>query len=334
MSDKLTFGLIGCGGYGKVHARVYQSDPRVTLKALWSPTKSHREESACQFGCRASETWQEIVEDPGVDCVAIATPDFAHTEYAVTALNAGKHVLLEKPMAMTTGECRKIISARDLSGRKLMVNYHNRWYPAFVFCRDAIVSGKIGRPVSGNFVLSDTISWIEENMKWAHRSGPEWFLMSHITDLAFWMLDDKPVEIFAMAREGLLKSKGFATRDLVKAIIKTEGGAVLHFESSWVLARNWRNPVIDMWVSVHGESGRIDINADFENFTVTAEYYQTPLILSDLTEISPIRDFITCVIEDKPVPVTGEEGLLITQVIEAVVKSYTEKKLVFLDEIK
>ena len=334
MVNKLAFGLIGCGDYGKVYARVFKSDPRVVIKALWSPTKSHREESARRFDCNVSETWEEIVEDPSIDCIAIATPDFAHTKYAVAALNAGKHVLLEKPMAMTVSDCRKIISARDSSKKKLMINYHNRWYPAFSAGREAIASGKIGRPVCSNFVLSNTISWVEENMKWAQYSGPEWFLMTHIADLAFWMMKDKPVEIFAMVREGLLKSKGFNTRDLVKATMKMESGAIIHFECSWILAKNWRNPVNDMWTSIQGDSGRIDISADFESFTITTNHFQTPFILSEITEVGPIRDFITCILEDKEVPVTGEEGLLVTQAIDAVVKSYIERRVVYLDEIK
>ena len=137
----------------------------------------------------------------------------------------------------------------------------------------------------GNFILSDTISWVEENMKWSNRSGPEWFLMTHIADLAFWMMSDKPVEIFAMAREGLLKSKGFETRDLVKAQMKMESGAVIHFESSWILARNWRNPLIDMWATVQGEEGRIDMNSDFENIAITTNHFQTPFVLNNITEI-------------------------------------------------
>jgi predicted dehydrogenase len=333
MKDPLNIGLIGSGMYAKVHARVYCSDPRVKLRALWSPTKSHRESAARQFGCTAQETWEDIVNDPSIDCVAVATPDFAHTEYAVAALKAGKHVILEKPMAMSSGECKKIIKARDASGKKLMVNYHNRWYPAFVTGRDTILSGKIGKPVSGNFVLSDTISWVEHNMTWAGRTGPEWFLMSHILDLAFWMLGVKPVEVFAMEREGLLKCRGFATRDLVKAVIRMEGGAVVHFESSWILARNWRNPVNDMRVSVQCEEGRIDVMADFENITITSDSYTTPLILLDQTEVNPIRDFISCVLDERPEPVTGEEGLLTTRALEAVVRSYKEKKIVVFDEI-
>lgn len=333
MKKSLNFALLGCGAYGQVHARVYQSDPRTELQLLWSRTRKRREEVAHRFDCKAAETWREIVDNPSIDCIAIATPDFAHTEYAVAALEAGKHVILEKPMAMSTADCKKIIAARDQSGCKLMINYHNRWYPAFVAAHDAITSGKVGKPVCGNFVLSDTISWVEGNMTWSERSGPEWFLMTHITDLAFWMLNDRPVEVFAMEKEGLLKSKGFPTRDLVKAMMKMDSGAIIHFESSWILASSWRNPINEMRISVQGESGRVDINADYENITITSDKYQTPFTLLDITEVGPIRDFITCILEDKPVPVTGEEGLLATQAVEAAVLSYREKRVVTMKEV-
>jgi len=334
MKAVLQVGLLGSGAYGRVHARVYMSDQRVNLKALWSPTKVRRESVAERFCCRPADTWREIVDDPAVDCVAVATPDFAHTEYAVAALEAGKHVLLEKPMAMSTGECKRIIAARDRGGGKLMVNYHNRWYPAFVAARDAIAAGRIGKPVCGNFVLSDTIDWVEQCMTWSDKTGPEWFLMTHIADLAFWMLDDKPAEIFAMARKGLLQSKGLPTRDLVKATMKMQSGAVIHFESSWVLARHWRNPLNDMCLSVQGEEGRVDAVADYEGLTLTTDRHTTPFVLSGVTEDQPIRDFVTCVLEDKPIPVTGEQGLLATQAIEAVVASYQQNRVVSLDEIQ
>jgi predicted dehydrogenase len=266
--------------------------------------------------------------------VAIATPDFAHTEFVLAALEAGKHVIVEKPMAMSTRECKQMLAARDASGKKLMVNYHNRWYPAFVEARRVIAEGRIGQVVSGNFVLSDTIRWVEENMTWADKSGPEWFLMSHIADLAFWMVDDAPVEVFAMAREGLLAGKGFATRDTVKATMRMSSGSVLHFETSWVLARGWRNPVNEMWTSVQGETGRVDTDVDHENITITAGQTTTPFVLMDLTEAPPLQDFVRCMLDDTPVPVTGEEAMLATQAVEAVQRSYEENRVVRLDEIE
>jgi predicted dehydrogenase len=295
---------------------------------VWSRSEARAKKVGDRYRCAWTTRFEDMLSDERIQILSIATPDHAHARYAVAALKAGKHVLLEKPMAESTAECKAILAARECSGRKLMVNYHNRWYPAFIAARDAIASGRIGRPVCGTFVLSDTISWVEENMTWAEHTGPEWFLMSHLVDLAFWMLNDKPKEVFAMATQGLLRSKGFKTRDIVQATMKMRREAIVHFESSWVLSRNWRNPVNEMWLSVQGESGRIDVTADYENITVTADRYETPFILLGVTEEPPIKDFISCVLEDKPVPVSGQEGMLATQAVEAVVKSYKTNKVV------
>jgi predicted dehydrogenase len=327
---KLGVAVVGSGIYGEVHARTYSKHPGVELLRVWSRSGSRAKTVASKFGCEWSTTFTDVLEDDRIQLISVATPDHAHTDYAIAALKAGKHVLLEKPMAQTARECQAILSARNRSGTKLMVNYHNRWYPAFIAARDAIAAGKIGKPVCANFVLSDTISWVEGNMTWAEHSGPEWFLMSHIADLAFWMLNDQPEQVYAMASEGLLRSKGFKTKDVVKATMKMKKGAIVHFESSWVLSRNWRNPVNDMWLSVQGETGRIDVLADYENITITSDKYQTPFVLLNVTEEPPIVDFIECVQEDKPVPVTGEEGRLATQAIEAVVESYNSNKVVTL----
>ncbi|MGA3168212.1 MAG: Gfo/Idh/MocA family oxidoreductase [Terriglobia bacterium] len=326
--EKLGVGIVGAGIYGEVHARTYAKDPRIELVRVWSRSEARAKKVGEKFGCDWTTCFEDLLRDKRIQILSIVTPDHAHTKYALAAFKAGKHVLLEKPMAKTTAECKAILAARDRSGRKLMVNYHNRWYPPFIAARDAIASGKIGKPLCGNFVLSNTISWVEGNMTWAEHSGPEWFLMCHIVDLACWMLNDRPREVYAMAVEGQLRSKGFKTRDLVKATMKMKQGAIVHFESSWVVSRNWRNPVNDMWLSAQGETGRIDVTADYENITITSDKYQTPFVLLNVTEEPPIIDFISCVAEDKPAPVTGEEGMLATKAIEAVVESCRKNKVV------
>lgn len=326
--------IIGTGAYARVHGRVLRGDPRVELKWVWSRKRENRERFAGEFGLKAVDDWRRCIEDPKVDAVHVVTPDFAHTEYVIAALAAGKHVLVEKPMATSVTECRDILRARDESGKKLMVNYHNRWYPAFVTARESVASGEIGAPVSATFVLSDTITWTETSMAWADKSGPDWFLMSHTADLACWILDDEPATVYAMAHEGVLKSKGVDTRDVVRAIVRMRKGAIVSFESSWILARSWRNPVNEMWLSVHGETGRVDANADFENVVIVTDRFRTPFTLLPLTEDPPIRDFISCLAEDKPVPVTGEDGLLATRFVDAIARSYTEDRVVRVDIIE
>jgi len=321
-SKELVVALLGCGTYGRVHARSCVEESRLRLKWVWSPTRSRCSKVASAFGADVPQDWMGAIEDPEVDLVIIATPDYAHTEFAVAALDAGKHVFLEKPMAMSVPECLEIIRARERTGKKLMVDYHNRWYPPAFAAREAIRSGRIGQPVSATFVLSDTISWVTRNMSWGDRSGPEWFLMSHIADLACWMLSDQPSYVFATARRGLLASMGIDSNDLVKAQMRMKGGAVVDLESSWILTERWRNPVIDMWFAVHGEKGRIDVTMDYENIAITDHRgFETPLVYSGLTEAPVLREFAEAIIEDKPSPVPAEEALIATQIIAGVVES-------------
>jgi predicted dehydrogenase len=323
-STGLVVGLIGCGDYGRVHAGSCAAEPGLRLKWVWSRTRPKCEEFAAEFGTHVPDDWRGILDDPEVDVVIIATPDFAHAQYAVAALEAGKHVFLEKPMATSVSECLEIIEARDQAEKKIMVNYHNRWYPPAIAAREAVRSGRIGQPVSATFVLSDTISWVTGNMKWGERSGPEWFLMSHIADLACWVLGDHPSSVYASARKGLLASRGIDTNDLVKAQMRMAGGAIVDLESSWILAERWRNPVNDMWFNVQGETGRVDVTMDYEGITVTdGRGAQTPFVYLDLTEAPPLRDFATAIVDDRPSPVPAEEALVATQIVAAVVESFS-----------
>ena len=171
--QKIGVGVVGAGIYGQVHARTYASDPRVELVRVWSRSEARAQQVAGKFGCGWTTRFEDLLTDNRIQILSIVTPDHAHTKYTLAAFAAGKHVLLEKPMAESTAECQAILAARDRSGKKLMVNYHNRWYPAFIAAREAIAAGRIGKPLCGNFVLSDTISWVEGNMTWAEHSGPE-----------------------------------------------------------------------------------------------------------------------------------------------------------------
>ena len=89
----------------------------------------------------AEEGWEEIAADERVQLVSVATPDFAHTEPALALLGAGKHLLLEKPMATTSAECRRVLAAARTSGVRLMVNFHNRWHPPLARAKELRASG-------------------------------------------------------------------------------------------------------------------------------------------------------------------------------------------------
>ncbi len=328
---RLGAAVIGCGMYGEVHARTYASDPRVDLAAVWSRSKARAQVAAAKYGARPAATWDEIAADDDVQIASIATPDFAHVEPALAMLRAGKHVLLEKPMAMTSLECERIVAAARATGAILMVNFHNRWHPPFARAKALIGASEIGSPVSGYFRLSDRIEVATEWLPWAGRSGPEWFLMPHIVDLARWLIGREPTQVSGMASRGVLVSRGIECYDTVQAQVDFEG-VICSFESSWILPTSFPS-LIDFQVQVQGTRGRIDIAADQEQLRVSGGSYRTPLVLDFIAEEQPIRHFVDCVVEGREPACGGEDGVAATRVIEGVMQSVRERRVVTLDRV-
>jgi predicted dehydrogenase len=96
---------------------------------------------------RAFATWQELVADPAIDAVYIATPVRLHAQQTIAAAAAGKHVLCEKPMAMDAAECDEMIEACRRAGVALGIAYYRRFYPAVIRVKEILASGEIGTPV-------------------------------------------------------------------------------------------------------------------------------------------------------------------------------------------
>jgi len=112
--QKVGVGIIGVGIYGQVHARTYKQDPRVELVRVWSRSEARARKAGEKFDCAWTTRVEDMLSDDRIQILSIATPDHAHADYAVAALKAGKHVLLEKPMAESTAECRAILAAETV----------------------------------------------------------------------------------------------------------------------------------------------------------------------------------------------------------------------------
>lgn len=317
---KLKAAVIGSGIYGEVHARAYHEDPRTELVCVWSRTEEHARRLAEKYQCGFATTLDSIVEDREISLLSVATPDYAHTEPAVRLLEAGKHVLVEKPMATSVADCLRIIEAQRKGGGKAMVNFHNRWHPPIVEAKRRVDSGELGKPMAARLVLSDRIEVATRWLSWAGRSGPEWFLLPHTVDLVVWFLGgEMPVRVFAAGQKGLLASMGIDALDVVQAQLEFEH-ATATLESSWVLPSAWRS-IIEFSITVLGARGRLEIACDAEGVSVTTDRHATPLILDSFTERGPIAHFVDCVQRDVP-PVPGlEDGLKVTTIIEGIVSS-------------
>ncbi len=144
MKEPLGAAVIGLG-HGLSHARAYAANPRTRLMVVCDTRADHARAIAAELGApRWTTDYREVLDDPGIDVVSIATPDLLHPDQCVAAMEAGKHVLCEKPLALTVEGCTRIIEASRRTGMLTMVGQSCRYAPAFQTAHQLICEGAIG----------------------------------------------------------------------------------------------------------------------------------------------------------------------------------------------
>jgi predicted dehydrogenase len=143
------WGLIGCGDIARKRVAPALRDLKnCELIAVSRADAARAEAFALEFGAKRSYAdWHELIEDSEVDAVYVATPVHLHAEQAIAAAEAGKHVLCEKPLALTAAECERMNAAAEANGVQLGVAYYRRFYPVVERIREILSSGEIGTPV-------------------------------------------------------------------------------------------------------------------------------------------------------------------------------------------
>lgn len=325
--EKVRVAVIGCGIFGSIHATSFAQDERSELVWVCDVDERRARKAAALHRCRWTSSSREIARDRSVAAVSIATPDFAHTAVALEMLRAGKHVLIEKPLATSLKEARSIVEAARKAKVKLMVDFHNRWSPPFVAARRMVQEGRFGELVVGYARLSDRREVPLRWLAWAGRSGPQWFLMPHLLDLLRWLTGQEAVEVFATGARGVLREHGLDCLDAVQAQVRYSKGLATA-EACWVLPDGWPS-VIDFKVSLVGTKGKIDAVCDHQGLAFTSRRHDTPFLMSSL-EIDgratgfmhlPMRHFVRCVLGDTEPSVSGEDGLVNVATIAAIERS-------------
>ncbi len=332
--EQVGFGVIGTGIVGGAwHAHVYARMPEAKLVAVCDLNEERASDTGKKYNVASVYTdYHKLLENPEIKAVSIATPDFAHREIAVAAAEAGKHILVEKPLATTVEDAEAIIAAAKKAGVKLMVDFHNRLSPPFVNAKESIQKKEIGKPTYIYAKLSNTTFVATQMLPWASKSSALWFLASHMTDMAHWLLEDEPRRVYAVSRSGILKSMGVDTQDFSIAIVEFKGGAVVTLENAWILPETEPN-VFNMKFEVLGSKGSIYVNTS--DHRAIEKYTTESASLPDVMGItfggdSPrmsgfvlesIARFVDAVVHDGPVLATGEDGLMVTRVLTAVTES-------------
>jgi UDP-N-acetylglucosamine 3-dehydrogenase len=254
----LRIGVVGAGLIARrAHLPAYRDDPASEVVAIASRRAETASALAGEFGIPVvHETWQELVTDPRVEAVDVCAPNHLHAEVAIAAARAGKHVLVEKPMALSLAEADAMTAAARDAGVVLMVAHNLRLNPLYREVKRLVDAGAIGRPLSarGAFMHAGPDEFWGATSDWfwdrARAGGGSLLDMGiHMVDLMRWIIGRPVVEVAAMTSR-LLKPTPFDDNAIV--LLRFEGGLIASVQSSWTA-----RPQPDRSLTVHGEKGYV-----------------------------------------------------------------------------
>lgn len=263
------FGLVGAGILGRLHARVVSEGNDETLVAVADLSVEAARAVAQSYGCACFGSAQEMLESVDLDAVIVATPDFAHTQPVLEALRAGKHCLVEKPLALQMKDICAIEAALDGS-QKLMVNFTNRWAAPFAAAKELLDSGKVGSAVMLSAKLNDTLWVSTQMMNWASRTSPAMFLGAHDFDLFQWMFNSPIVEVYARGIKRVLVKQNIDAYDAIQTNVKFQNGCIGVFENSWI-APNTYPIVADGRKQIYAEKALINLEMGTDQLSIYDE---------------------------------------------------------------
>ena len=256
MERKLGVGIAGCGGIANAkHVPNLLKDSRVEIRGLFDGYAPQRaEEMIRNFSlqnCRAYSSFEDLLSQKDIDIIHVCTPNESHAPLTIQALNAGKHVMCEKPMAIDPDQAGRMIAAAEKNGKKLTICANNRfredtWHLkklceqnrlGHIYYAKAHAVRRRGVPLWGSFINKD-----------AQGGGPVIDIGTHALDMALWLMDNyEPASVTAktynlLAKEtspanpyGNWKSGDFTVEDMGVALIIMKNGASVLLESSWAL---------------------------------------------------------------------------------------------------
>ncbi len=329
--QQIGFGVIGLGNWGETHLRVFADEPAVQVVGICDLNEALLEQRAQQYAVGFTTTdYEELLARDDIEAVSVVTPDFLHHDIAVAAAQAGKHILVEKPLATSRQDALDIVAAARQAGVTVMVDFHNRWNPTIIEMKKAIDAGELGAVKMVSLRMSNRLWVPTELLSWGGQTTIAWWLGSHSADMACWLLQDKVVRVYSVARKGVLAEMGLDTPDFFHSILEFEGGAVVHLDNCWILG-DAMPAVIDFQVHVVGATGTMyadcSHNLSSQKYTHDSADWPNPLVLTDSHGIprglatESIRHFVRCLLTGGEPLVSLDEAVHNTEILAAIHES-------------
>jgi predicted dehydrogenase len=321
--DTLGVGFIGAGDIAILHAAAVKKVPGARLVGLWNRSQDRAAERATQFGCRAYATPAELVNDPAIDVVFVLTNLETHLEYTQLALNAGKHVLVEKPVGMSVAEIEQMKATADAKGLICMPGHNYVYEQSMVRTKELVDGGDLGKIVSAYVMYN--IHHPEEVAK--RYPGVVRQILTHHSYILLYLVG-APVELCAM--KATLHYKEYTEEDIAMVQMRLGNGALAHFCASFAADDHAADPWTVM-VKVIGTAGSTRYSyrdhVEIKPGLVHSQTY-TAYQGSVMNEVKHL--LVDCLRLGGPPLSTMADAITAQKMIEAAEKSVREKSVVTL----
>ncbi|GLC88945.1 Gfo/Idh/MocA family protein [Lysinibacillus piscis] len=337
---KLKVAVIGCGSIAKHrHIPEYAAQDNVELVAFCDIVAERAQSFANQYGAKAYTSYEQLLQEADIDAVSVCTPNALHAPISIAALEAGKHVLCEKPMATSSEEADAMIAAVEKSGKKLMIAHNQRFVASHVKARQIIASGELGRIYSfrSAFGHGGPEGWSADGANsWFFKKelafiGAMGDLGVHKTDLLRYLLGEEFVEVAAFVEQAAKENS--TVDDSAVCILKSASGIIGTLAASWAYNGSEDNSTV-----FYAEKGILRLEDDPDYSLIidykngNSERHSLGAIQSNeegkQTTSHVIEQFIGSIVEDTTPPICGQEGKKSLQVILAALASHDTKQIV------
>lgn len=333
------FGIVGTGMISHFHAKAIQSLSGSRLVGCYNHNAEKAAAFAAEYGCRAFASADQMYRDPEISIVNICTPSGSHMDPAMAAAQAGRHVVVEKPLEISLERCDQIIRACDQHGVKLCTIFPSRFSPANIALREAIAAGRFGRLTLGDSYVKwwrtqeyyDGGGW---RGTWALDGGGAYMNQAiHNVDLLYWLMGEVS-EVCGFT--GTLAHERIEVEDTGVACLKFACGALGVLEAS---TSAW--PGLLKKTEIHGDRGTAIVEQDSilkwdfaEPLADDAEILKRcgagsgssggasdPKAISFVGHQLQLQDFVEAIRDSRPPRVDGAEGRRSVEIILAIYES-------------
>ena len=345
MSTPLKVGILGVGGISRSHMPGWAASEHAEVVAGSDINPAVLTAWGAEHGITKLVTdAADLLRDPDIDIIDVCVPNMYHKPLAIAALNAGKHVICEKPLAPTPQDVREMIAARDAAGKLLMTAQHFRFKGISQAMKREIVAGALGDIYHARGWMMRRNGFIPTPTfirKQHSGGGPCIDIGVHILDLTLWLMGNpKPVAVTGVAKAPLAHHEGqfaawngasvspeFDVEDFAAAFVRFENDATLMLEVSWLLHHDIEGEDMQMWL--YGTEG----GCHWPEGKFLATNYKTKQLTNSLLKLTrdPMEphalecvEFARAVAEGASSPVPSEQSLDVMAILDGIYRSQNE----------